>query len=230
MGTYYRYVNFTRKEFVSLSGLRAGGDKENAAIYCAPALAWLLVFPHSCGDGYRGRWHARPADDVRVVTDGEFNFYDMDNGDISTFPEPFLNVTPGLLQSMRRQAAGFVGDYHPWPHDVVLDMHDIKNGLYRLRDSVRATCLCDWQCGPFFGENRDTTLERVVSDHVTAKQKPSQLDSPFTYRADLSSDDVCDLIDALDEITGDKGREFESESAPRLIALRDRLADLKGTR
>lgn len=231
MGTYYRYANFTRREFFGLSDLREGGDKENAVLYCAPALAWLLLWPHACGDGYRGRWHGRwhgrPAEDIRVVGDGEVDFYDMTHGGTREFDEPFLNISPGLLQSMRTQVPGFVQDYHPRRHDVALVVHEVKDGLYELLDAVRATCSCGWQCGPLFGDNREQTLAWVVSDHVNEKQTPSQprAPRPFAYRADLSSDDVCDLIEALDERASHEG-----EDAPRLLALRDWLADLRGTR
>jgi len=53
---------------------------------------------------------------------------------------------------------------------------------------------------------------------------------PFVYRAALSAADVCAIIDALDEITSDKGREYETEDAPRLRALRERLAELPGVK
>jgi len=228
MGTYYRYVNFTRREFFGLSDLREGGDKENAVLYCAPALAWLLLWPHACGDGYRGRWHARPAEDIRVVSDGEVDFYDMTHGGTREFDEPFLNISPGLLQSMRTQVPGFVQDYHPRRHDVALVARTVEPGMiHKMPVAVHATCSCGWRCGPLFGENREQTLAWVVSDHVSEKQTPSQPRDPrpFTYRADLSSEDVCDLVEALDEVTSGKSGEF-----PRLRALRDRLADLRGTR
>jgi|SRR6267378_638519 len=106
MGVYYCYVNYTRKEFVNLPDLRDGGSSENAALYCAPALAWLLVWPHVCGDGYWGRWapggRHGVADDVRIVTDSVHDFGDMEDAG-------FLNVTPGLLQSMRDQSTCLSG-------------------------------------------------------------------------------------------------------------------------
>lgn len=58
MGTYYRYVNYSREEFVCLSHLRDIGDKENAALCCAPALAWLIVQPRTCGDGVDAGHHS----------------------------------------------------------------------------------------------------------------------------------------------------------------------------
>jgi len=174
MGTYYRYVNFTLCEFVSLSDLRDGGDKENAAMYCAPALAHLLVSPDTCGDGYRGRWRSygadQPAHDVRIVTDGAFDFYDMQEGGVPWAREPFLNITPGLLQSMRAAWPGITEDYRPAVHDVRLSTHVVKDGLYKLLDSVSATCKCGWGIGLIHGDHREETLVRVVSAHVSSKK------------------------------------------------------------
>jgi hypothetical protein len=228
MGTYYRYVNFTLHEFVGLSDLRDGGDKENAVLYCAPALAWLFVQPHTCGDGYRGRWRpyvsAVPAHDVRIVSDGEYDFYDMEE-------DGFLNITAGLLQSMRAERPAFVEDYQPRLHDVQLTTHLVENGSYTLLDAVSATCKCGWKIGPIHGDHRDETLIQIVSGHLSsAKERRPREPRPFVYRAELSADDVCDLIDALDAITSDKGREYESENAPRLRTLREQLADLPGER
>jgi len=165
MGAYYRYVNYTRGEFVCLSDLRGGGDKENAALYCAPALAWLLVWAHACGDGYRGRWapqgitEVSRADDVRIVTDGTVDFADMD--------DTFLNITPGLLQSMRTQAPGFVQDYQPRFHDMRLVQRVEKPiAIYELADPVSATCKCGWKTGPIYGASREHVLELAVAAHV----------------------------------------------------------------
>jgi len=160
MGTYYRYVNYTRKEFVRLSDLRDGGDKENAVLYCAPALAWLLVWPHTCGDGYRGRWQSEVhADDVRIVGDGAVDFATMD--------EEFLNITPGLLQSMREQIPAFVEDYQPRGHDVRLVQRVADgNAGWDLADPVSASCKCGWKVGPIYGESREHVLELAVSAHV----------------------------------------------------------------
>jgi len=164
VGSYYRYVNYTRREFVGLSDLRNGGDKENAALYCAPALAWLLVWPHECGDGYRGRWAPRyvdgAADDVRIVTDGAHNFLDMDDAG-------FLNITPGLLASMRAGVPAFVADYQPRVHDVQLIQRVPEPvASYRLSDPVSASCRCGWKTGPIYGESREHVLELAVSHHV----------------------------------------------------------------
>lgn len=228
MGVYYRYVNFTRREFVDLSDLRDGGDKENAVLYCAPALAWLIVQPHTCGDGFRGRWRsyapANPAQDVRIASDATYDFYDMEE-------DGFLNITPGLLQSLRTACPAFVEDYQPRRHDVDLQIHRVENGSYTLLDAVAASCKCGWKVGPIHGDNRDETLLQVVSSHLNSsktERRPRE-PRPFVYRAELSPDDVCDLVDALDAITSDKGREYESDNAPRLRSLRDRLADLTGT-
>lgn len=165
MGTYYRYVNYTREEFVHLSNLRDGGDRENAALYCAPALAWLIIWPHTCGDGYRGRWArqrgsgAARSDDVRIVGDGVVDFADMDDA--------FLNITPGLLQSMRDQVPELVEDYQPRFHDVQL-VQRIKRPVarYELADPVSAACKCGWKAGPIYGESREHVLELTVAAHV----------------------------------------------------------------
>ncbi len=57
MGTYYRYVNHTKKEFVDLTDLKpGGGDKMNAALHCGPALVYLM-FPYGGEpEGFVGRW------------------------------------------------------------------------------------------------------------------------------------------------------------------------------
>lgn len=176
MGAYYRYVNYTRKEFVSLSGLRSGGDKENAALYCAPALAYLMLWPYTCGDGYRGRWYSRldrtgDNDVIHIVTDGEFDFLDMDDGGTRRFPDSFLNITPGLLQSLRENEPGFVEMFDfktPRIHDVTLVTHEKSpTWTHTLLDKVSASCKCGWKVGPIFGDNRCETLTRIVSDHVT---------------------------------------------------------------
>jgi len=237
MGTYYRYVNFTLGEFVSLSDLRDGGDKENAAIVCAPALAHLIVRPHLCGDGYRGRWCSfgadQPAYDVRIVTDGDFDFYEMEEGGVSWAKEPFLNITPGLLQSLREVWPGIIEDYRPRVHDVRLLTHVKMNGTYKLIDTVSASCKCGWRVGLIHGENREATLVRIVSDHVSAKKTVSHPREALSgvYRTELSSEDVSALIAGLDEIAALV--EYSGENEPRLralLSLRARLANLRGTR
>lgn len=173
MGTYYRYVNFTLGEFVSLSDLRDGGDKENAAMYCAPALAHLLVSPDTSGDGYRGRWRSydadQPAHDVRIVTDSAFDFYDMEEGGVAWARDPFLNITPGLLQSMRAAWPWITVDYQPAVHDVKLSTHVVKHGIYKLLDSVSATCKCGWGIGLIHGDHREETLVCIISNHVGSR-------------------------------------------------------------
>lgn len=172
MGTYYRYVNFTLCEFVRLHELAGGGNKEDAALALAPALAWLLVWPSTCGDGYRGRWSHRneapvrgAPHDVRIVTDGEVDFsaFDIDRG--------YLDITPGLLQSMREQVPGLVADWHPREHDVRLTqrVYDTRRLIHVLADPCRAVCSwCGWDSGEIRGPARDREriLERVVSNHV----------------------------------------------------------------
>lgn len=164
MGTCYRYVNYTRREFVGLSDLRDGGDGENAALYCAPALAWLLVWPHELGDGYRGRWSPQyidgAADDIQIVTDGAHDFLNMDDAG-------FLNIAPGLLASMRAEIPALVADYQPRIHDVQLVQRVLGPvALYKLADPVSASCKCGWKTGPIYGESREHVLELAVSHHV----------------------------------------------------------------
>ncbi len=66
MGTYWQYVNHTKRECVSLSHLRDGGDKWGAALTCAPALVYLLG-TQSYGYDFEGRWRT---DKVEIVADG----------------------------------------------------------------------------------------------------------------------------------------------------------------
>jgi len=173
MGTYYRYVNFTRQEFVQPHGLDGAGDKEGPALSLAPALAWLLVWPHTCGDGYRGRWSHRrdlsvrgdrAADDVRIITDSEVDFSALD------VDEDYLDITPGLLQSMREQVPGIVRDWRPRSHDVRLTqrVRDDRRAIYVLADPCRAVCSCGWDSGEIRGQadDRERILERVTSNHV----------------------------------------------------------------
>lgn len=165
MGTYYRYVNYTRREFVDLSDLRDGGDKESAALYCGPALVWLLLWPSS-RDPYRGRWYPRVEgpEDIRIVTDGAHDFPDMN--------DEFLNISPGLLQSMRSAVPGMVADYHPRLHDVTLVQrtpHPQHPHSMQVANPASATCSCGWQTGPIAVDDeaeRDRVLERVVASHV----------------------------------------------------------------
>lgn len=164
VGTYYRYVNFTRREFVSLHDLRDGGDKENAVLYCAPALAWLLVWPHVLGDSYRGRWHRdlrEQADEVRVVRDSVYDFLDMeDNG--------FLNISAGVLQSMREQCPEQVEDYQPRHRVRLVQRVPVPVATHELAEQTSASCSCGWRVGPIFGEARERVLELAVSEHLNS--------------------------------------------------------------
>jgi hypothetical protein len=219
MGVYYRYVNFTRREFVGLSDLRDGGDKENAVVYCGPAIAWLIM-PPRIGDDFRGRWaYARyTVQDIRVVSDGEHDFGEMDE-------DGFLNITPGLLQSFRMAWPEIAADYQPRIHDVQLSLR--ANGS-SLLDAVSAACKCGWKVGPLYGQNRDATLVQIVSDHVNALRRPTapREPKPFMYRPELSADDICDLIEALEHSNGGE----RLGCTERVKALRERLANVAGTR
>ena len=170
MGTYYRYVNYTRKEYVGLSDLQDVGNKEMALVWCAPALAWLMMPQWMRGDGYCGRWapdghfemDSEPAraHDIRVVPD-----YDgWDHLD------DFVNISPGVLQSMRGNSRTGVEDWKPRCHDVQLVQRvRIEGALaerWELADKVSATCKCGWKVGPIFGDNREHVLELAVSEHV----------------------------------------------------------------
>lgn len=174
MGTYYRYINFTREEFVSLCHLRDDGDKEGAALRCGSALVWLLLWPHSCGDGYRGRWSHQPggrrwphggrSDDVRVVGDGEVSF--------EAIEDDFVDITPGVLQSMREQAPALVADFAPRTHDlrIVQRVYSPERHIHLVADPCSATCRCGWSSGlisgPLSGEEREHLLERAISRHL----------------------------------------------------------------
>jgi hypothetical protein len=88
------------------------------------------------------------------------DFGDMDDAG-------FLNITPGLLQSMRTEIPEFVKEYRPRTHEVQL-VQRMRGaaGLYRVSDTVSATCRCGWKTGPIFGEAREHVLELAVSEHV----------------------------------------------------------------
>jgi hypothetical protein len=80
---------------------------------------------------------------------------------------PDIEVTPGLLQSMRDQIPAFVEDYQPRRHDVRL-VQRIPDDLasYKLADTTSASCTCGWKVGPIYGESREHVLELAVSAHV----------------------------------------------------------------
>lgn len=112
MGTYYRFVNYTRREYVTLSRLRDGGDKENAVHHCADALTWLMFPCRSLDDTdrtCRGRWNR----DARQTTDYpiEGPIYVMTGADViaivadHTFDEPeycggFVDISEHLRQEL----------------------------------------------------------------------------------------------------------------------------------
>jgi hypothetical protein len=50
--------------------------------------------------------------------------------------------------------------------------------------------------------------------------------SDLKHQVDLVPSELYMLLDALDEVTGDKGREYRSPAAPRFDALRKRLAEI----
>lgn len=87
--------------------------------------------------------------------------------DFDDMNETFLNVTPGLLQSMRDEVPELVKDYQPRFHDVQL-VQRIKRPveIYELSDPVSATCKCGWRTGPIYGESRERVLELTVAAHV----------------------------------------------------------------
>ncbi len=128
MGTHYRYVNYTRKEYLSLSDLRDGGDKVSALIYCSAALAWLLMPGWMRGDGYCGRWapvletrsrqdvdhKLTVANDIRVVPDYD-DWHHL---------EEFVNISPGVLSrcgitshstTLSREVGPDLASAHPSP-------------------------------------------------------------------------------------------------------------------
>lgn len=66
MGTYYKYVNHTKREVVRLNDLRDGGDKWGAALACGDALVYLLCPHRSHERPLQGTW---AGDQVEVVPD-----------------------------------------------------------------------------------------------------------------------------------------------------------------
>lgn len=168
MGTYYRFVNFTKKEFVELTGLQDGGSGESAVLRCSPALAWLLLW--SNGDEYRGRW--RPTKTVihlpRSGQDSDIQIASDSVYDFSEIEEDFLNITPGLLQSMRREYldASDSAEWRPRLHDVDLIQRVRSGGGFVLAPQCSAICACGWRVGPIVGHDREHVLERCVADHV----------------------------------------------------------------
>lgn len=95
MGVYWHYLNDAKKEYVSLSDLRDGGDKENAAIYCSEALAFLMIGPpyrETC----HGRWHD---DHVKIEADYSRCTSDLDE-------RGYSNISGILLQDLREYFAG----------------------------------------------------------------------------------------------------------------------------
>lgn len=163
MGTYYRYVNYTRREYVGLSDLQNCGDKAMALVWCAPALAWLMMPMWMRGDGYCGRWapdgdfqwdsaHAK-AHDIRFVPDYD-DWEHMDG---------FINVAPGVLQSMRDRNVN--EDWFPQDHQIKLVQRVDKE----VPDKVSATCKCGWKVGPIAGPRREHALEMLVSNHIEGR-------------------------------------------------------------
>ncbi len=167
MGTYWRYVNYTRREFFCPLGLHSIGSKESAVLRCAPALAWLLMSEHVLGDGYRGRWRPtrdRGAEDVRITSDGERDFSFLD--------EEFLNITPGLLQSMRLQVPEIVEGWQPSCHDIQLvqRVRRTEDGVgFARANPMSASCKCGWRYEAFHDDDdsRESMLELAVSHHAS---------------------------------------------------------------
>lgn len=108
MGTYYVYCNHTRKEFVTLSDLRDGGDKLNAVYYCAEALIYLMDPCANWQDKYRGRWHKQPTEEcprIEVLPDCETDTYDLEES------MGYTNISRPLLIEMVSGERSADGDY-----------------------------------------------------------------------------------------------------------------------
>jgi len=125
MGTYYKYVNHTRREYVDLSDLRGGGDKMNAVLWCGAVLGYLLMpgngeLQYDRPDCYQGRWHSSdvggpmayqkplPATASPQVVNVEADYEDwwMDiepkhHVGGSSVVVPYTNITAGVLTEMR---------------------------------------------------------------------------------------------------------------------------------
>lgn len=105
MGNYYRFVNYSRREFVNLDEVRFGGTKNPRA--CGDALVFLME-PPGPGDRIRGSWSSaviRNDDDQfnldltmrscpRLAIVGCFDFEWSDIAD-------YLDITPTLVEEMR---------------------------------------------------------------------------------------------------------------------------------
>lgn len=140
MGTYYRYVNHTRREFVRLSGVRAGGDKTNAVVWCGGVLAYLMLPPSDLVE-YRGRWGsdvARPggalnrvmtlcdAQAVAIVSDGAMDFFEMEQPGSADY-QGYVDITKPLVEDMR-QSGYWDGYAHAQGDGVYLSAGDEPAG------------------------------------------------------------------------------------------------------
>jgi len=124
MGTYYKYVNHTRREYVDLSDLRGGGDKMNAVLWCGSVLGYLLMpgegeLRYGRPDCYKGRWHSSNVGEsmayqmplpagaspqvVNVEADYEDWWSEIDPAYAagSNVSVPYTNITDALLAEMR---------------------------------------------------------------------------------------------------------------------------------
>lgn len=116
MGTLYRYVNHTRKEFVSLSDIRDGGDKDNAAVWCGGVLAYLMLPDRRWGSRvmkdsvglFGGQRFSRDrtlhdTQAVALVSDSDMDFDDMERR------HGYTDVTVQVVEEMKRD--GFWDGY-----------------------------------------------------------------------------------------------------------------------
>jgi hypothetical protein len=101
--------------------------------------------------------------DVQIVPGTRHSFDDMQED------HEFLNITPGLLSSMRRwhdqRGIPAVREWSPWPHDVEVDT--TAWGIASdAPDELSATCSCGWAPLPIRGDDRVARIEIAMSDHV----------------------------------------------------------------
>lgn len=166
MAIHYRYVNYTRQEYARLSDLGDWGDGHHALLGASRALAWLMMPDWANGDGYCGRWRS-----LGVGLEGAHNIRFVAGYDLFEHMDEFVNVSPGLLQSMRASGACADAGWRPPVHDVALAQRVPATGIagFRLVDAVSATCTCGWVLRPIRGHDRESTLERAVSRHVAAQ-------------------------------------------------------------
>lgn len=96
MGTYYRYVNRERKEFVDLHDAINCGHKEGAA-YRAGAILVYLSMPYERPPTWFGKW----GKNGEVSTDATDDWYHEE------FHLGYKNITKEVVEDMNREIKFF---------------------------------------------------------------------------------------------------------------------------